>query len=83
MPEPDYLEVSRQFARQLEGREGVVSVGLGKEDGEFVLVVAVDGPRAPEVDATQGSPVRPGLPRRFHGLRVVVQDLGEARLFTA
>lgn len=83
MPVTAYLEASHELARRLDGREGVVSVGLGKQDGEVVLVVALERRAAAEND-DEGDTARPaGLPERFHGLRVVVRQLGEGHLFSS
>ncbi|CAA9227425.1 MAG: hypothetical protein AVDCRST_MAG93-732 [uncultured Chloroflexia bacterium] len=47
---------------------GVVSVGFAKRDGEVVLLVAVDE----HFDAD--------IPENFEGIRVVVENLGQARV---
>jgi hypothetical protein len=68
---PDYLRISREFARVLEGKEGVVSVGLGREGSTVVLIVATD----PKEGALT-------LPKHFRGIKVVAASLGKAKHYS-
>lgn len=55
----------RRFAEQHElDPEGIISIGVGREDGEFVILVSVSGD-APE-----------SLPKTFDDVRIVVQRKG-------
>jgi hypothetical protein len=56
-----------ELIKQLQHEPGFVSVGIAKEQGDFVLLVAVD------------SSFHGQVPETFEGVAVVVQDLGQAK----
>jgi hypothetical protein len=60
---PTIQEVKAKHAERLMAMAGVVSVGIGKNpDGQFVIIVGLDGPRPKTVEqipkALDGYPVR-------------------------
>ena len=60
---PTIQEVNARHAERLLAMPGVVSVGIGKNpDGQFVIVVGLDGPRPKTVEqirnVLEGYPVR-------------------------
>lgn len=60
---PTIQEVKAKHAERLMAMPGVVSVGIGKNpDGQFVIMVGLDGPRPKTVEqmpkVLEGYPVR-------------------------
>jgi hypothetical protein len=60
---PTIQEVKAKHAERLMAMPGVVSVGIGKNpDGQFVIIVGLDGPRPKTVEqipkVLEGYPVR-------------------------
>ena len=60
---PTVQDVNAKHAERLMAMPGVVSVGIGKNpDGQFVIVVGLDGPRPKTVEqipgVLEGYPVR-------------------------
>jgi len=60
---PTIQEVKAKHAERLLDMPGVVSVGIGKNpDGQFVIIVGLDGPRPKTVEqlpkVLEGYPVR-------------------------
>ena len=60
---PTIQEVKAEHAERLMAMPGVVSVGIGKNpDGQFVIIVGLDGPRPKTVEqlpkVLEGYPVR-------------------------
>jgi len=64
---PSLTEIRDGLIRQLENAVGVISVGVSKKSGKFVLMVAVD------------SSFNGAIPQKFEGLDVIVEDLGQAK----
>ena len=62
------VEKRDELIKELEGRQGFVSVGFAKRDDEIALLVAVD-------DTFYGD-----VPETFEGMDVIVRDLGEAQV---
>jgi hypothetical protein len=61
----DFWKYRDEFASSLKDVPGVISVGLGREHGEVVLVVAVDPDE-----------FRQTLPERYRDVRVKIRELG-------
>jgi hypothetical protein len=57
-----------ELMNQLDDVPGVVSVGFARRDGDTALLVAVDDSFHDDV------------PETFEGIRVIVENLGEARV---
>ena len=52
---PTIQEVNAKHAERLLAMPGVVSVGIGKNpDGQFVIIVGLDGPRPKTVSSAKG-----------------------------
>lgn len=65
----DYNLIRVKLAESLKKVPGVISIGIGREDGKIVLIVAID------------SRVFTGeVPDSFEGIDVITRDLGVARL---
>lgn len=62
------VEKRDKLIDQLHDTPGFVSVGFAKKDDDIVLLVAIE-------DSFRGD-----VPETFQGIRVIVQDLGEARV---
>lgn len=65
----DYNAIRNELARVLRNVPGVLSIGLGKEGNDVVLVVAIDP------DTFTGT-----LPASFRGVGVIIRSLGVASL---
>ena len=66
----DYQSLCQQLRSTIKGVDGVISVGVGKAKDKHILVVAVD----PEDYVG-------GIPKEFHGVKVVARKLGLAKFF--
>ena len=68
---PTIQEVNAKYADRLLAMPGVVSVGIGKNpDGQFVIIVGLDGPRQKTVEQ---------LPKVLEGYPVRVEVIGPVK----
>ena len=68
---PTIQEVKAKHAERLMTMSGVVSVGIGKNpDGQFVIIVGLDGPRPKTVEQ---------IPKVLEGYPVRVEIIGPVR----
>jgi len=68
---PTIQEVHAKHAERLLAMPGVVSVGIGKNpDGQFVIVVGLDGPRPKTVEQ---------IPKELEGYPVRVEVIGPVK----
>jgi hypothetical protein len=68
---PTIQEVNAKHAERLLAMAGVVSVGIGKNpDGQFVIIVGLDGPRPKTVEQ---------IPKVLEGYPVRVEIIGPVR----
>ena len=65
----DYNLIRSKLAESLQKVPGVISIGIGREDGKIVLIVAIDS-----------SVFTGDVPDSFKGVDVITRDLGVARL---
>jgi hypothetical protein len=68
---PTIQDVKAKYTERLMGMPGVVSVGIGKNpDGQFVIVIGLDGPRPETVNQ---------LPKILEGYPVRVEIIGPVK----
>ena len=68
---PTIQEVNTKHAERLMAMPGVVSVGIGKNpDGQFVIIVGLDGPRPETVNQ---------LPKILEGYPVRIEIIGPVK----
>jgi hypothetical protein len=65
---PDYWKLRDELASQLQGTPGVISVGIGRDGDDFVLVVLV------EREQFKG-----GVQHQYKGVNISVRDFGLGR----
>jgi hypothetical protein len=67
----NYMELCHELSDHLKDIPGIISIGLTKKNGQIVLLVAIDNEK-----------FNGGVPKKFRGIDVVLQDLGHAMAYS-